>query len=782
MLQYILRSCLWLGTALPALLLLSAAAIANPTGVQVDSTRPLQTSPSMVEDTRYLIEALEKAHYRQMPISRVQGTDIIAAYLETLDRNRLFLTAEDVDEFNLRFGTTIIELLRRGNLYPALLIFEHYRNRVNDRIEWIYGRLDEPFDFSTSESFEPDRSEQDWPKDIATADELWDRRLKYELLNEILSSHSSESSVSIMDPIMDIEYSDSEAIPGETTTEGGKEPEEEKSFEELLAEAIGNVRKRYERLQRSIRDFEAHEIQEAYLSALATQYDPHSTFLSADSREDFSIAMGNSLVGIGAVLTDEDGYTTIRELVPGGPAEECGLLHPNDRIVGVAEGDGEMVDIIGMKLRKVVKMIRGDKGSVVRLLIRPADGDPAERRVVTLVRDEIHLTANLASARLYSVPADDGSEIRIGVIDLPAFYGSVDGKDSPSTTEDVRELIEALKKSNVEGIVLDLRRNGGGMLKEAIDLTGLFIPLGPVVQVRSSDGTTRVFSDRNPMVAWEGPLAVLTSRYSASASEIVAGALRNYRRALIIGESSTHGKGTVQTIFEFDPAFKRGAAKVTVQKYYLPDGSSTQIKGVPSDVVLPGFNEALPIGESDLKNAMEWDILDRLPFDSHLRLGWDGEPIDDQLIVWLSARSRERQQSLEEFQFLNRSIEWFTQRQEQKAFSLNYEERLAQMKMDNEFREQMRSERKKLAESNFDYEEFLLESVKNVMDEEAEDQEMTEADDDESQESAPLDIHLRECLRIVADWITLFENPERKAILASVSTVQEPEVQTVAPR
>lgn len=747
------------------LILLPVGAISSPTGIQVDSTRPLQTSPSMVEDTRFLIEALERAHYRQMPLNQVEGVDFLASYLEALDRNRLFFTADDVEEFNLRFGNTVMQLIRRGNLYPALLIFEHYRNRTNDRVEWIFNRLEEPFDFSTAATFEPDRSEHGWAEGLAAADDLWNRRLKYELLNEILSNHSTSTSLSIMDPMLDMEISDDDGDNGSTKTEGDAEPAEEKSFDELLAEAIDNIRKRYERLQRSVRDFEPHEVQEAYLTALASQYDPHSTFLSADSREDFSIAMGNSLVGIGAILSDEDGYTTIRELLPGGPAEESGLLHPNDRIVGVAEGDGEIVDIIGLKLRRVVKMIRGEKGSEVRLQIRPADADPGERRVISLIRDEIRLTANLARANLYLTPADDGREVRIGVITLPAFYGSVESNDSPSTTRDVRELIDSLKALDVEGIVLDLRRNGGGMLSEAVDLTGLFIPLGPVVQVRSWDGNTRVFSDRNPNVAWEGPLAVLTSRYSASASEIVAGALRNYQRALVIGESSTHGKGTVQTIYEFDRARKRGAAKITVQKYYLPDGSSTQIKGVPSDIVLPSFNEVLPIGEGDLKNALEWDTLDRLPFDAHLRLGWDGEPIASELIGWLSNRSQQRQDSLEEFQFLNRNIEWFTQRQEQQSFSLNYEERLAQMEKDNQFREQMRSQRRELATLNFDSEEILLASAHTPKS--PQDDEGKEEDDESDEGDRSFDIHLRESLRIVADWITLSERPDREAILAA---------------
>lgn len=738
--------------------------------ISIDTTTPLQTTATMSEDTRFLVEVLEKAHYLQQPLSQIDADLLIDNYMKAFDRNRLFFYAADSEEFKMRFGSNIIQLLRRGNLYPGVLIFEHYRERVRQRTEWILERLQQPFDFTVEETYAPDRSEADWLATRSAADELWNLRLKYELLNELLSSRSDHMSLSVMDPSLDVTITDNDEPVAETRTENPPVAEE-KSFDEKLELAIEAITKRYQQLQRSVENIEAHEVQEVFLTTLTNLYDPHSTFLSADSREEFAIAMGNSLVGIGAVLTEDDGSILIRELLPGGPAEKSGELQPNDQIVGVAQGDAEPVDTFGMKLRRVVKLIRGEKGSEVRLLIRPADGDPSERKVVSLIRDEIKLTANLARAELYTLPGDD-TQTLIGVINLPAFYGAPDHSDKPATTSDVNELIQQLKALGVQGIILDLRRNGGGILNEAIDLTGLFIPLGPVVQVREWTGNIRQFSNRDPQVAWDGPLIVLTSRFSASASEIVAGALRNYQRALIVGDSSTHGKGTVQTLFEFNPQNRfryhpggtRGAAKITIQKYYLPDGSSTQIEGVSSDIVLPSFNEFLPIGEGDLPNAMAWDTVPPLSFKTARKLVGTDSLVSQPLIDYLRNRSDQRQLELEEFQFLNENIRWFQEKQEQKDFSLHYLQRLQQVEDDEAFRLAMRERRKELAENDYANQEVLLQLTLAQQDEDEE-----EADDPADH----YDIHLRETLRIMADWIQLSSDSSKEQTLAAYSNSAE---------
>ena len=458
-------------------------------------------------------------------------------------------------------------------------------------------------------------------------------------------------------------------------------------------------------------------------------------------------------VGIGAVLSGEDGICTIKELLPGGPAEKSKQLHPDDKIVGVAQGSGPMVDIMGLKLRKIVKKIRGKKGTRVRLLIWPAGSDPSKRKTITLIRDEIKLTTNLAEAQLFDLE-QNGVTMKIGVVDLPTFYGSGDPiSDDPSTTRDVKELIEKLKDNGMKGLILDLRRNGGGLLSEAINLTGLFIGAGPVVQVKNTIGQLNEYIDSNPEVTWKGPLIILVSRYSASASEIVTGALKSSNRAIIVGDESTHGKGTVQAIFEIDRSIlarltqpKMGAAKITIQKWYLPDGNSTQLKGVESDIILPSINPYLSIGESGLPNALEWDSIRPLPW--HIE---DFGLITDSTKQKLELKSEQRQKELEEFIYLNENIDWFREKREQKKFSLNYHQRQIEKDLDEHFRENRDKKLDEPSKQPFKnqgiYLDSRLENEKNTPIEE----------DKEDEENKRLDIHLRESLRIMADWIEILD-------------------------
>jgi carboxyl-terminal processing protease len=504
-----------------------------------------------------------------------------------------------------------------------------------------------------------------------------------------------------------------------------------------------------------IQNLEPSEIEEVFLTTFTQMYDPHSNFLSADSMEEFAIAMHNSLVGIGAVLAEEDGVCTIKELLPGGPAEKSDQLNPNDKIVGVAQGNGPMVDVMGLKLRAIVKKIRGKKGTEVRLLIWPAGSDPSKRKIVTLIRDEIKLTTNLAEAQLFDIDFD-GSTLKIGVVDLPTFYGSGDpSSNDPSTTRDVKELIEKLKAKGMEGLILDLRRNGGGLLSEAISLTGLFISTGPVVQVKNTIGQLNEYVDSDPEVTWSGPLIVLVSRYSASASEIVAGALKTSNRAIIVGDESTHGKGTVQAIFEIDRSVlarltqpKMGAAKITIQKWYLPDGNSTQLKGVQSDIVLPSMSPYLSIGESELPNALEWDSIRPLPWRTE-----DFGLITQSTKQELDLRSKQRQAQLEEFVYLNESIDWFKEKKDQKEFSLNYYRRQIDKDLNEKFQEEREKKLDELSKRRFKNEHIYLDSrIKNETNSHREKAEEINEDDEK------LDIHLRESLRIMADWIEMLKH------------------------
>lgn len=707
-----------------------------------ESKRPeLRPTPMMGAEAKLLVSLLEQAHFAGTPISELDLEGLLKEYMSTLDHHRLFFTEGDREAFVERYAARLESDLRNGNLQPAFDIFRTYRERALSRIDWIIERLEGDFSFDGENYYQVDRRKLPWPANRTEADDLWERRLTYELLADVLN-------------------------------------------DEEIEEAKKNVTRRYQRLQRTLYETEPDEVQELFLSSLSKLYDPHSSFLSASTLEDFSISMRLSLVGIGAQLSSEDGYCTIREIIPGGPAALDNQLRPNDRIVAVAQDGKEPVDVIDMRLRRVVEMIRGEKGTTVHLTIIPADAtDSSVRRTISLVRDEIRLTASRAQGTIHEVPNEAGELIPVGVITIPSFYGSVGvdrtGQTKTSTTDDVEELIGQLKEAGIEALVLDLRRNGGGLLSEAIRLTGLFIETGPVVRVKSSDGNLRVDPDKNPNVAYSGPLGILVSRNSASASEIVAGALQNYERALILGESSTHGKGTVQAIFElenylfrgFGNPSKTGAAKMTVQKFYLPDGQSTQNRGVIPDITFPSFNEFLPIGEADLPNALMWDTItadsweeerSRYPVRSH---------VESDLVTRLNERSEQRQQELEEFNFLNRNIEWMREKQEQKRISLNLEQRRQQKETDTLFREQMKEISEKLARKEFVSRKFLLDEEPEVPESDFHEESDELQESELARADAGLDVHLRESLRVLIDLVELGEPIWKKsAVTAQKST------------
>ena len=653
--------------------------LAYTQGVAEDTfSLSISSSEQMKKETVLAIDSIQSYHFTKKPLAKIDTEKLIHNFVVELDYHRLFLLEKDIDALILRFKDSLINVwLASGDLYPAFQIFENYRERAFDRLDWIFEHINGDFTFEEDETFIPDRSEAEWPATIAEADILWNKRLKYDLLQELLRDES-------------------------------------------LERAKEKVKRRYRRTKKDINEIEAYDIQELFLSALAQLYDPHSIYYSSDSLEEFAITMRNSLVGIGALLRDEDGYCVIQNLIPGGPAEMSGQLHPGDIIVEVAQKEEDPIDVIDMKLRKIVKMIRGVKGTEVRLSIKPAvAADSSDRKIVTLIRDEIQLTANLARANVYEVPIDEGNYIMIGVIDLPSFYGSGIGGEpaESSTTEDVEELIVKLNEIGVSGLVLDLRRNGGGLLSEAITLTGLFISKGPVVQVKDTSGRIRKDWDRDPKIVYRGPLAVLVSRRSASASEIVAGALQNHRRAIIIGDASTHGKGTVQAIFELERGLrfgmfskppKLGATRITIQKFYLPNGDSTQKEGVKSDIIIPSVNEFLPIGESDLPNALAWDTIEPLDWLSNSERLNDHYATNDTLLTSLRNLSEERLQTLDEFTYLRENIDWFQKKQDEKEISLNFDQRRQQKDEDMKFKESMDKRLDELSTLDFASTDVLL--------------------------------------------------------------------------
>lgn len=750
----------------------------------------LQTSPKMRAESRWLVFCMEKGHYLKMPVSELDVREFLREYMQNLDFFKLFFTAEDVQYFQDFFAPSVDILLRQGTLLPAFSIYERFLERANKRMDWMKNRLSAPLDLSEDETFQPDRSKLDWPANDGEADALWLKRLKFDIENQMLG-YGGDLEDELSEDGEIAEGAEASPKTGEVSSEGEGSDEVEvaakeeapKTFEEKFAKAKEEVLKRYERIISNYAKADSTEIQEIYLNTLSRLYDPHSAFLSEYYLEEFDISVRNALVGIGAVLSDKDGYCVIAELMPGGPAEESKLLEPGDKIIAVGQATGELVDTIGMKLRKAVKMIRGKEGSKVRLLIE--SGSNSSRKLVTLVRREIKLTTKLARASIYQLPLSDKT-VPIGVIDLPAFYGEGGSGETKgfSTTKDVEELLIKLKEAGAKGVVLDLRRNGGGFLSEAVDLAGLFIKTGPVLQVQDANSNIKKLSDENSKIVWTQPVIILVSRLSASATEIVAGALQNHQRALIVGDRRTHGKGTVQAVYHlenFDPS-QKSAAKVTIQKWYLPNGDSIQVRGVRPDIVLPSVYDYLEIGEEYKDYALKWDSI--TPVAISKTWGY-GLPKSDRegFVEKLAKLSLERQQSLEEFSVLGERINWVKKRQEEKEIKLKYETRETQLKHDEEFGKQMEKKFKELSKLKFSQKEFLLDSAEE--NEKKGDAEFSKrsklnkrrggnifGDDDDDDEE--FDVQLREALRIMGDWIEEINTTDAKLPQPSDASIADP--------
>src|SRR5881275_84859 len=591
---------------------------------------------------------LEEGHYTRQKLNEDVSRKFLQTYLELLDFSHLFFTQKDVDELNAKYGNSMAGDVLLGTLKPAYDVYNLYTKRVDDRVAKVKEFLKQPVDFKADATIEVSRQKVPWPKDEAEADQLWRGRITNELLQEKLSEHPIE--------------------PGP----------------QLVA-------RRYDRLARTVHEEDKNEQVKLYLDALAQTYDPHSEYLSKADLKNFSINMGLSLVGIGAMLRTEDGYAKIESLVPGGPAQVDGRLKVGDRITAVGQGTGDFVDVRDMRLDKVVEMIRGKKGSRVRLLVIPADAaDPSKRKNVELVRDEIKLNDQEARADIIIKKDEEGRPVKLGWITLPSFYADMD-HHAKSTTKDVMALLKRLKKENIAGLVVDLRRNGGGSLEEVISLTGLFLKSGPIVQTKGSNGNIVVSSDPDPGIAYSGPLVVLTSRQSASASEIFAAALQDYGRAVIVGDQCTFGKGTVQTILDIgnytsllgSRSHKDGALKLTIQKFYRVAGGSTQLHGVASDIVLPSLTDLPEFAEGALKNCLPYDEVPKAKYTK-----WN-EPVS-LYFDELRRRSSERMQNDPEFHYVMEDMERLRHRLDDNRISLNEDVRKKELSEDK-LRKEMRS-------------------------------------------------------------------------------------------
>src|SRR6186997_403841 len=591
---------------------------------------------------------LEEGHYTRQKLNEDVSKKFLQTYLEMLDFSHLFFTQKDIDELNAKYGNSMAGDVLLGNLKPAFDIYALYTKRVDDRVAKIKELLKQPIDFKSNATVELSRQKSPWPKDEAEADQLWRGRISNELLQEHLSEHPIEPAPQL-------------------------------------------VARRYDRLARNVHEEDKDEQMKLFLDALAQAYDPHSEYLSKADMKNFSINMGLSLVGIGAMLRSEDGYAKIESLVVGGPAQTDGRLKVGDRITAVAQGQAEYVDVREMRLDKVVEMIRGKKGTRVRLLVIPsAAADPSGRKNVELVRDEIKLKDQEARADIIMRKDENGEPIKLGWLTLPSFYADMD-RHQKSTTRDVLALLKRLKKENISGLVVDLRKNGGGSLEEALSLTGLFLKSGPIVETKDYNGSIRISFDPDSGIAYSGPMVVLTSRQSASASEIFAAALQDYGRAVIVGDKNTFGKGTVQTILPIgrfasllgSRSQEDGALKLTIQKFYRVAGGSTQLHGVASDIVLPTLTDLPEFGEGALKNCLPYDEVAKAKYTK-----WsDGHTL---FIDQLRRRSEERVNGDPEFHYVMEDMNRLRHKIDENRISLNEDTRKKEL-ADDKLRKETRS-------------------------------------------------------------------------------------------
>lgn len=649
---------------LPAQLLSAAPA---------DTNAPAKLSPGPNDARIAYVTArlLDNYHYSQRPLDAEMSKRFFDNYLETLDPRRENFLQSDVDEFS-HYRTNLDKLTitskNVANLAPAFEIFQRYLERLQQHNDYVEELLKENhFNFNGNDKLAIDRRDAPYPKTLDEAKQLWREQLRYQYLQEKLSR---ELSATNNDAVV--------ALPKDAA----------KDIAETLAR---HYRWNFHRTM----NMDSTDVLQAYLGALTHAYDPHSDYFNNEHAQDFSINMSLSLFGIGAQLMEDDGYCTISRLIRGGPAEKSKKVNEKDRIVAVAQGNEPPVNVVDMDLSKVVQLIRGAKGTEVRLTISPAE-DRAARQVVTLVRDEIKLEDQEAKAKLIEMPNDHGGTNRIGVIDLPSFYATIDlpGSDdhsAKSTTADVAKLIKKLKQEKVDGIILDLRNNPGGSLEEAVKFTGLFIKDGPVVIARAPDGSTQTRSDNDSSELYDGPLTVLVNRFSASAAEIAAAALQDYGRAVVVGDTSTHGKGTVQNLNPLRPFVwpatpsatnDPGTVKITIQKFYRVSGASTQLKGVVPDIILPDRLNSLPdIGESSLENPLPWDTIAPANYDKF--------NLVEQYVPSLRKSSDTRIATNQDFAYILQDIEQDKKQQEDKSVTLN-EQQLIKERQTNLARQKAR--------------------------------------------------------------------------------------------
>ena len=627
-----------ISVAATALLAIASAGLAAKDAVpQAGVPGTLETTERQRQVARMTTRFVERFHYEQQTVDDGLSEKILQTYIESLDGNRQYFLESDINYFQ-RYSSSMDDILDTGEIEPIYDIFRLYRLRAQQNITYALSQLERQPDFSVNEDFQFDRESAPWLASARDMQENWRKRIKNDALGLAMADKPW--------------------------------PETEKV-----------LRKRYERLLKRINEFDSDDVFETFMNSFARALDPHSSYLSPRQSEEYRIQMSLSYQGIGASLQLDDEVVKILNIIPGGPAAIDGRLKANDRIVGVGQDtSGEIVDVVGWQLDDVVQLIRGPQGTTVRLQIMPADAPPGgAEQVMSLVRNKIKLEEQAAKSEVREVERN-GRKVKLGVITVPSFYQDFDARsrgdeDYVSTTRDVRRLIDELKTKDIEGLIMDLRGNGGGHLSEATGLTGLFIETGPVVQLRDTSGRVEVLPDPEPSVAYSGPLVVLVDRFSASASEIFTAAIQDYRRGIVIGQQ-TFGKGTVQNLYPLDQYVRRpsdpglGQLTLTIGKYYRVTGGSTQNRGVVPDIALPSAVDPDEIGESSRDGALPWDQIEPTRFRARNRL--------DASIAYLTQHEVERMQADPDVRYLMADIQAIAEAREQTSVSLNLAKRVAE--------------------------------------------------------------------------------------------------------
>lgn len=616
------------------------------------------TLKTISPDSKHSIESqlvttvLTRYHYNRVPLNDSLSALIFNRYLNQLDGGKNYFLKSDIDEFS-KYKFELDDFLANSNIQFFFDVFNVYLKRVAERMDYINALLENEFDFTSDEYYILKRDSVDWAKDKNELNEDWRKRIKNDALLYKLN---------------------------------GKDWDFIKS----------TIQKRYKNITKYLFQYNSEDVFQLAMNAFAETIDPHTNYFSPITSDNFKIDMSLSLEGIGARLQVEDDFTKIVEVIPGGPADKSKQLKADDKIIGVAQGeDGEFEDVIGWRVNDVVKLIRGEKGTVVRLLILPAGSDlNAKPKEVKLVRDKVKLEDQAAKSSLLEIQ-NNGKNFKIGVINIPKFYSDFEaqrtGEEGKSTTKDVRKLISELQQKNIDGLIIDLRNDGGGSLTEAVELTGLFIKDGPVVQVRNSSNNVEVNKDPDPSVVYNGPLAVMVNRFSASASEIFAAAIQDYGRGIIIGEN-TYGKGTVQNLIDLNMFTNRknmrlGQVKLTVAKFYRINGKSTQRLGVKPDIELPSYFLPEEFGESSEQSALPFDEINKLNYEQYGDI--------QKFVPELVKRHNQRTGNDPDFQYLIDQIKEYRESRNQTMVSLNEEVRRKQKEADEERKFQRENELRK---------------------------------------------------------------------------------------